>query len=70
MVTKEHKKILDEQELNQRELYEPGYHFFQFGIQLPADIKAATFYHAGKSLSAKIFYSIHIKIFDKVKAGD
>eukprot|EP00347_Sterkiella_histriomuscorum_P009509 403340939 len=69
IVTKEHKKILDQQELVQRELYEPGEHYFQFGIQLPSLISASTFYHSGKSLSAKISYKIQIKITEKAAQG-
>ncbi|CDW71066.1 UNKNOWN [Stylonychia lemnae] len=65
LVTKDHKIILDVQELHQKEIYEPGEHFFQFGIQLPDSIRAGTFYHSGKQLSAKITYKIQIKIIEK-----
>jgi hypothetical protein len=40
---------------------------FNFAIKLPDQIEAGTFYHTGKTLSAKITYKIQIKVLDEIR---
>lgn len=40
-------------------------HIFCFGLALPQKIESGTFYHSGKTLSAKIAYKVHVKLFEK-----
>lgn len=56
--TKEDKRSIVEQQIKIGDPRKIGDHFFNFTMLLPEKIEAATFYHSGKTLSAKIAYKI------------
>ena len=64
VTNKEKKTLIVGQEMKINEPRQPGSYTFQFSLALPAQLEAGTFYHSGKTLSAKIIYRINVKILE------
>ena len=70
LLSKDFKKLLAKQDIECKEVYQPGDHYFQFGIHLPTTVKNGTFYHAGQTLSARMTYKLQAKMIEKAKGKD